>query len=101
MLLELFEKHNKDVEKLIGISKSKATYQKYEVTRKHITRSFETWLSMTLLSILFISFIVKTTYFSTNDAKNNVKSVISSLTLAFSNAAIYSFRLSTGIIVQL
>jgi len=35
MLLELFEKHNKDVEKLVGISKSKATYQKYEVTRKN------------------------------------------------------------------
>jgi site-specific recombinase XerD len=36
-LLELFKCHNEDVEKLIGISKSKATYQKYEVTRKHIT----------------------------------------------------------------
>lgn len=37
MFLELFKKHNEDVEKLIGISKSKATYQKYEVTRKHLT----------------------------------------------------------------
>jgi hypothetical protein len=37
MLLELFKHHNEDVFKLIGISKSKATYQKYEVTRKHIT----------------------------------------------------------------
>ena len=37
MLLELFKKHNEDVEKLIGISKSKATFQKYEVTRKHLT----------------------------------------------------------------
>ena len=37
MLLDLFKKHNEDVEKLIGISKSKATYQKYEVTRKHLT----------------------------------------------------------------
>jgi site-specific recombinase XerD len=36
-LLELFKRHNEDVEKLIGISKSKATYQKYEVTRKHLT----------------------------------------------------------------
>lgn len=36
MLLELFQKHNEDVEKLVGISKSKATYQKYEVTRKHL-----------------------------------------------------------------
>ena len=37
MLLELFKRHNEDVEKLIGISKAKATYQKYEVTRKHLT----------------------------------------------------------------
>ena len=37
MLLELFKRHNEDVKKLIGISKSKATYQKYEVTRKHLT----------------------------------------------------------------
>lgn len=36
-LLEQFIHHNEDVEKLIGISKSKATYQKYEVTRKHLT----------------------------------------------------------------
>ena len=36
-LLELFQKHNEDVLKLIGISKSKATYQKYEITRKHLT----------------------------------------------------------------
>lgn len=35
-LLEQFQRHNEDVEKLIGISKSKATYQKYEVTRKHL-----------------------------------------------------------------
>ncbi len=36
-ILELFQKHNEDVKSLIGISKSAATYQKYEVTRKHIT----------------------------------------------------------------
>ncbi len=36
-LLDLFIRHNDDVKKLIGISKSKATYQKYEVTRKHLT----------------------------------------------------------------
>lgn len=37
MFLELFKKHNEDVEKLVGISKTKATLQKYEVTRKHLT----------------------------------------------------------------
>jgi site-specific recombinase XerD len=36
-LLELFIRHNEDVKKLVGISKSQATYQKYEVTRKHLT----------------------------------------------------------------
>ena len=35
-LLHLFEKHNNDVKALIGISKSASTYQKYEVTRKHL-----------------------------------------------------------------
>jgi hypothetical protein len=37
-LLELFKLHNEDVEKLIGINKTKATYQKYEVTRKHLAK---------------------------------------------------------------
>lgn len=32
MLLELFRKHNKDVESLVGINKTKATLQKYKVT---------------------------------------------------------------------
>lgn len=36
-LLDLFKRHNDDVERLIGVSKSKATYQKYEITRKHLT----------------------------------------------------------------
>lgn len=37
MLLDLFKKHNEGIEKLVGTSKSKATYQKYEVSRKHLT----------------------------------------------------------------
>ncbi|MDR0683377.1 MAG: site-specific integrase [Dysgonamonadaceae bacterium] len=36
-LLEQFKRHNEDIEKLIGINKSKVTFQKYEVTRKHLT----------------------------------------------------------------
>ena len=35
-LLDLFKEHNEDVEKLIGFGKTKATYQKYERTRKHL-----------------------------------------------------------------
>ncbi|MBV5283525.1 MAG: site-specific integrase [Paludibacter sp.] len=37
-LLSLFQKHNDDVLKLIGIGKSPATFQKYEVTRKHLQK---------------------------------------------------------------
>jgi Site-specific recombinase XerD len=36
-LIELFKKHNADVKCLVGKSKSKATYQKYEVTLKHVS----------------------------------------------------------------
>jgi Site-specific recombinase XerD len=35
-LLSFFEVHNENVKKQIGKGKSKATYQKYEVTRKHL-----------------------------------------------------------------
>ena len=41
MFLELFQRHNEDVKKLVGINKSKATYQKYEITRKHLTNFIE------------------------------------------------------------
>ena len=36
-VLNLFQKHNEDTLSLVGISKSASTYQKYEVTRKHLT----------------------------------------------------------------
>ncbi|MFI3306468.1 MAG: site-specific integrase [Rikenellaceae bacterium] len=35
-LIEMFKKHNDDVAQLVGISKSKATLQKYSVTLKHL-----------------------------------------------------------------
>lgn len=35
-ILNLFDKHNRDMESLIGISTTKATLQKYKVTRKHL-----------------------------------------------------------------
>ena len=34
-ILTLFQKHNDDVKQLVGISKTIATYRKYEVTRRH------------------------------------------------------------------
>ncbi len=36
LLLELFEESNNNLKKLVGITKSKATYQKAEVCRKHL-----------------------------------------------------------------
>ena len=35
-ILTLFQKHNEDVKQLVGISKTIATYRKYEVTRRHL-----------------------------------------------------------------
>ena len=35
-ILNLFDKHNDDVASLVGISKSAATLQKYNVARKHV-----------------------------------------------------------------
>ncbi len=36
-VLELFKRHNEDVEKLVGISKTKGTLQKYEVAYKRLS----------------------------------------------------------------
>lgn len=36
-VLTLFQRHNDDVQKLVGISKSKTTWQKYERTKNHLT----------------------------------------------------------------
>lgn len=36
MLLEVFAEHNKDIKSLVGINKTKATLQKYEVTYKRL-----------------------------------------------------------------
>jgi len=36
MLLELFNQHNDDIHKLVGVSKSTLCYKRYEITRKRI-----------------------------------------------------------------
>ncbi len=36
-LLDFFKKHNDEVKKQVGITKSAATYQKYEVARRHLS----------------------------------------------------------------
>lgn len=50
-LLSLFHKHNDDVFSLIGVSKSKATYQKYEVTRKHLETFIRTKYHLSDISL--------------------------------------------------
>lgn len=36
-ILELFKRHNEDIEKLVGINKTKATLQKYEIAYKRVS----------------------------------------------------------------
>jgi len=58
MLLELFKRHNEDVLKLIGISKSQATYQKYEVTRKHLETFIKSKYNLSDISLKEINHMV-------------------------------------------
>ena len=50
-ILNLFEKHNDDVKQLIGISKTPATYQKYEVTRRHLAAFIQRKYNLSDISI--------------------------------------------------
>jgi len=50
-ILNLFEKHNEDVKQLIGISKTPATYQKYEVTRRHLAAFIQRKYNLSDISI--------------------------------------------------
>jgi len=50
-LISLFQKHNEDVKKLIGVSKSAGTYQKYEVTRKHLQKFMQIKYQITDISL--------------------------------------------------
>lgn len=50
-ILALFQKHNDDVKQLIGISKTKATYQKYEVTKRHLAEFIQRKYHLSDISI--------------------------------------------------
>lgn len=50
-ILNLFEKHNDDVKQLVGISKTPATYQKYEVTRRHLAAFIQRKYNLSDISI--------------------------------------------------
>lgn len=50
-ILNLFQKHNDDVKQLVGISKTPATYQKYEVTRRHLSEFIQRKYNVSDISI--------------------------------------------------
>lgn len=54
-LLNLFQKHNDDVKQLIGLSKSASTYQKYEVTRKHLENFIQTKYNLSDIALKSIN----------------------------------------------
>lgn len=54
-ILSLFQKHNDDVKQLVGISKTIATYRKYEVTRRHLAGFIRSKYNVSDISIKEIS----------------------------------------------
>ena len=54
-ILSLFQKHNDDVKQLVGISKTIATYRKYDVTRRHIDELIKSTSNVSDISIKEIS----------------------------------------------
>ena len=50
-ILNLFQKHNDDVKQLVGISKTIATYRKYEVTRRHLAEFIQSKYNISDISI--------------------------------------------------
>ena len=50
-ILTLFKKHNDDVKQLVGISKTIATYRKYEVTRRHLAEFIQSKYNVSDISI--------------------------------------------------
>jgi len=50
-LLELFDQHNADIKKLIGISHSESTYDKYQITRSHLANFIKKWYDLSEVSL--------------------------------------------------
>ena len=50
-ILDLFKKHNDDVKQLVGISKTIATYRKYEVTRRHLAEFIQSKYNISDIAI--------------------------------------------------
>jgi len=56
MLIEIFQQHNNDIKKLIGKDYSKATWIKYNTTRKHITEFLKWKYNLTDISLKELNF---------------------------------------------
>ena len=54
-ILTLFQRHNDGVKQLVGISKTIATYRKYEVTRRHLAEFIRSKYNVSDISIKEIS----------------------------------------------
>ncbi len=54
-ILTLFQRHNDGVKQLVGISKTIATYRKYEVTRRHLAEFIQSKYNVSDISIKEIS----------------------------------------------
>ena len=50
-ILDLFKKHNDDVKQLVGISKTIATYRKYEVTSRHLAEFIQSKYNISDIAI--------------------------------------------------
>ena len=50
-ILDHFKKHNHDVKQLVGISKTIATYRKYEVTRRHLAEFIQSKYNISDIAI--------------------------------------------------
>ncbi len=50
-VLELFQRHNDDIEKLVGITKSRETHQKYEVARKRMADFIKEYYNVSDISL--------------------------------------------------
>ena len=68
-LLALFQKHNDDVLKLVGVSKSRTTWQKYERTKNHLADFLKSRYRVSDLSLKEINHMLLT--------KEEIKAIMS------------------------
>jgi len=50
-LIEFFDQHNADIKKLINVSLSESTYDKYRITRNHLSDFIKEWYNLSEISL--------------------------------------------------